>query len=243
MITELDNIVVTGDGSIMQTASSRYGKTTCECRKKGDYKCGHSRIYSSRTAQICYDHHHNKDVRLDNNGIPLCRAGMPMRHHQYNKNRKTHVFCCPVKRQTHRKGKTVYVTHIDECPLKKDCQPENSLGPLVYIKSNSNPRLFPPVSRDSRQYEKIMNLRSGSERVNAYIDNYNIEKAHRNVDYSLIRLFLVYIAIHAEIMYKEFLKIEISEKLLDNSVDAHSSGIEFDKILTNIRDGPLNKPP
>ncbi|QTA81092.1 Uncharacterized protein dnl_34180 [Desulfonema limicola] len=62
MITELDNIVVTGDGSIMQTASSRYGKTTCECRKKGDYKCGHSRIYSSRTAQICYDHHHNSFV-------------------------------------------------------------------------------------------------------------------------------------------------------------------------------------
>ena len=129
-----------------------------------------------------------------------------MRRHCYNRKRRTHVFACPVKRQTQRDGKTVYIAHTDECPRKRDCQPESSIGPCVYIRSETDPRLYPPIPRGSRKYKEVMNLRSGSERVNSVIDSYNTEGAHRCAEYSLIRLYLVYIVIHADIRYRESLK-------------------------------------
>ncbi len=48
-----------------------------------------------------------------------------------------------------------------------------------------------------------MKQRSASERINAVNDNYNIDRAHRNADYGLIRLTLANIAHHAVIRYKE----------------------------------------
>lgn len=306
VMSDIDNIVATGDGSIMKTAASQYGEPSCDCREQGIYKCEHDRFYTSSTAEFCWDNHHkcfvfgdryyhlivtqgghdfpihvhmpggnesdytlsltsvdrtikmlnehesgmkitifcgdghhdsyahyeyfnkkgilpviplsensktavshvpgNKDIHLNKDAVPLCPAGLPMRHHMFNKKRNTHVYTCPVKRQTHKNGKTVYVTHIDECPKKVDCKPESSLGPFVYIRSESDPRLFPPIHRKSSQYKEIKNQRSASERVNAYIDSYNIDKAHRNVDRSLIRLILVMVAIHADIRYREFMK-------------------------------------
>ncbi len=338
LINDLDNLVVTGDGSIMKTAASKYGKPSCECRDQGIYKCEHDRIYSSSSAEFCYDHHHDcfvfgdryyhliltqaghdfpihghmpggnesdytlsltsvdrtlkmnnenkagmeikifggdghhdsnahydyfkkkdilpvipladkskavvsrlpgdKDVLLNKDAVPLCPAGKPMRHHVYNKKRSTHVFTCPIKCQTHKCGKAVYVTHIDKCPQKQDCKPESSIGPFVYIRSESDPRLFPQITRGSKQFKKVQNLRSGSERVNAYVDSYNIEKAHRNVDYSLIRLILAYIAIHADIRYREFMKTASSEeKSVINFIKTLSSK-NNSNTSTNIRDGP-----
>ena len=126
-----------------------------------------------------------------------------MRHHQYNKKRKTHVYACPAKRPRRKHGKYGYSFHEDACPLKQNCEPDSSLGPFAYIRSAENPRLFPPVPRDSQRYQDIMNLRSGSERVNAVIDAYNIEGASRNADRSLVRIFFANIVQHAVIRYTE----------------------------------------
>ncbi len=338
IINGLDALIVTGDGSIMETGASRFGTPTCECRTQGIYKCDHDRFFTSPTAELCYDHHHdcfvfgdryyhlivtqnkhdfpihthmpggnesdytlsltsidrtlkmfnenevtmkinifcgdghhdsyahydyldekdilpvipltgksksvvshlpdNKDVRLNENAIPLCPAGLPMRHHMYNRKRKTHIFVCPVKRQTHKNGEAVYITRIEECPRKQDCKPESNLGPFVYIKLESDPRLFPPIQRESKQSQEIKNLRSGSERVNSYIDSYNIDNAHRNADYSLIHLTLANIAIHADIQYNEFLKsVSPKEKNSKNLLKPLSS-INVAAAKQNIRDGP-----
>ncbi|MBT9439202.1 MAG: hypothetical protein GAS50_08415 [Desulfobacterales bacterium] len=56
-ITDLKNLVVSGDGSILKTAASGDGKPTCSCRSEGIYKCDHDRYYTSPSAEWCYDHH------------------------------------------------------------------------------------------------------------------------------------------------------------------------------------------
>ncbi|MCP4214919.1 MAG: hypothetical protein GY765_09690 [bacterium] len=143
------------------------------------------------------------DVILGKDGIPLCPAGIPMRHHLYNKSKRTHVYCCPVKRQTHRDGKAVYVTHEDECPLKKDCQPGSPIGPLVYVKSDDDPRFFPPVPRSSDQFKETVKQRSASERINFVNDSYNTDGTCMNADYGLIRLLLANLAHHMNIRHTE----------------------------------------
>ena len=57
LISDLQNLVISGDGSIMKTAASGNGRPTCACRAEGIYQCDHDRYYTSPTAQWCYDHH------------------------------------------------------------------------------------------------------------------------------------------------------------------------------------------
>ena len=302
LISDLHNLIISGDGSILQTAASSRGKPTCECRSKGIYKCDHDRLYTSPTAKFCFDHvkdaflfgdryyhmvttqnghdfplltympggnesdytlsltsfdrlekalrendvdvtistfvgdgHHDSyahyhyfgeknvlpiiplskssqnayphlcddsDVRLDTDGVPLCPEGKRMRHHCYDKNKKTHVYCCPAKRNTHRNGKSEYVFHEKDCPRQQDCHPQSPLGPLVYLKSSEDPRLFPPLPRDSRKFKDLSNQRSASERINFINDAYGVENSCRNADYGLIRLTLANIVHHCSVRYQ-----------------------------------------
>jgi hypothetical protein len=322
LLTNLEHLIVSGDGSILESGASAHGKPTCSCRSQGIYDCQHDRILSSPTATWCYDAyrdcflfgdryyhliahqnghdfplhtsmfgggesdytlslkdfdrnlkasrenglkmhidmfcgdgHHDSNahyeyfaakqvipiiplaqkskkliphlpetqadssadthldspvrlntVSLDTDGTPLCPAGMKMRHHSYNKRRKTHVYACPVKRGTRRNGKFIYVTHLEECPRKQDCAPESCFGPLIYIKSKTDPRLYPPILRDSKRFKEIMNHRTSTERCNYLNDSYHLDKSCRNADYGLIRLNLVNIVEHAVIRYLEAVK-------------------------------------
>ncbi len=146
---------------------------------------------------------HRDDLKLDDNGVPLCPADVPMRHHAFNRDKNTHVYSCPVKRPTHRNGEFIYVTHLDECPRNQDCAPDSPLGPFVKIKCEENPRLFPPLPRNSKKFKALMNQRSASERCNFINDTYNLDGAHRNADYGLIRLMLANIAHYGTIRYIE----------------------------------------
>jgi hypothetical protein len=332
LLTGLEHLIVSGDGSILETAASAHGKPTCSCRSEGIYTCQHDRIYSSPTATWCYDAyrdcfifgdryyhliahqnghdfplhttlfgggesdytlslkdfdrslkafrenglkmhidmfcgdgHHDSyahyeyfaakqvipiiplaqkskkliphlpetlhlpetqpsssadthtdthtdlpvrldSVSLDTDGTPLCPAGMRMRHHSYNKRRKTHVYACPIKRGTRRNGKFIYVTHLEECPRKQDCAPESSFSPLIYIKSETDPRLYPPILRESKRFKETMNHRTSTERCNYLNDTYHLDRSCRNADYGLIRLNLVNIVEHAVIRYLEAVK-------------------------------------
>jgi hypothetical protein len=167
-------------------------------------------------------------VRLDTDGTPLCPAGMKMRHHGYNKREKTHIYACPVKRGTRRNGKFIYITHLDECPRKQDCAPDSSLGPLVPIKSDTDPRLYPPILRDSKKFKDLMNHRTSTERCNYLNDTYHLDRSCRNADYGLVRLCLANIVEHAVIRYLEALK--------------HSSEAElFNQTLRELLPTPLLK--
>ena len=51
-----EDFVVSGDGSIMETAASERGMPTCDCRSRGIFKCDRDRLYASLTAEFCRDH-------------------------------------------------------------------------------------------------------------------------------------------------------------------------------------------
>ena len=314
----INDMIVTGDGSILETNASSQGKTACSCRSEGIRKCDHPRLYSSPTAQFCYDHHHdtfvfgdryyilaatenghdfplhitmpggnesdftlslntldrfqkaahendlnihishfcgdghhdsyghyhyleekdiipviplthegkktfpqfkNTAVQFDRDGTPLCPGGKRMRHHTYNKNKHTHVYTCPVKRETHRDGKSLYVIHAQECPRKEICCPESSLAPLIYIKRETDPRYFPPLDRTSKKFKEIAKRRSATERLNSVIDSYDLDSRHRNADYGLIRLTVVNTVIHARIRYEEAVKKSSEDKLFQETME------------------------
>jgi len=332
LITGLEHLTVSGDGSILESGASAHGQPTCSCRSDGIFDCQHDRIYSSPTATWCYDayrdcflfgdryyhlivhqnghdfplitimpggnesdytlsikdfdrflkavrennlnmhidmfcgdgHHdsyahyeyfaakqvipiiplaqkskkviphlpetqtaspaeaqtdHDKaqtaspaetlaasSIRLDTDGTPLCPAGAKMRHHSYDKKKQTHIYNCPAKRNTHRDGQCIYVTHVEECPRKQDCAPDSPIGPLVYIKSDTDPRLYPPILRESKRFKDLMKQRTATERCNYLNDTYHLDKSCRNADYGLIRLNLVNIIEHAVIRYLETVK-------------------------------------
>lgn len=319
LITNLNNLTASGDGSILKTAASHRGKPTCDCRKQGIYKCDHPRDYTSETAEWCYnsakkeyifgdryyllattqnghdypleiimpggnesdftlslkaldrfqkvirehdvdmnidifsgDGHHdsnahykylaikgikpvipldagsktvyphlkNKDIKLNENGDPICPGGLPMHYMGYNKNKHVHTYNCPAKRGTHRGGKYVYITHEDECPNETICQPESSIGPCVYIKSDEDPRLFPPIPRKSKRFKEIYNQRTATERENWVLDSYNLDGAHRCAEYGLIRLTFSCIIIHAVNWYNEQLKTKSKAELFQEALDA-----------------------
>jgi len=141
-----------------------------------------------------------------------------MRHHQYNEYRRAHIYTCPAKRHTHRNGKSLHVFHTNECPAGKDCAPESSLGPIVNIKSDIDPRLYPPIPRDSKRFKELMNERSSTERCNYLNDTYRLDRSCRNADYGLIRLTIANIVAHAVVRYLEASRSSSKEKLRDRTL-------------------------
>jgi hypothetical protein len=57
LLCHLNDLIVSGDGSILETAASARGKPTCSCRSEGIYRCEHERYYTSPSAKWCYDAH------------------------------------------------------------------------------------------------------------------------------------------------------------------------------------------
>jgi len=150
-------------------------------------------------------------------GIPLCPAAKPMRRIGHNAKRHRIYYNCPVKRPTHRNGKYMMLTHAKECPLETLCQPSTKMGPVVYVNTADNPRLYPPISRKSKQFKKLMNLRSGCERSNSLKKvAYKLgRRGCRNATHFLVRLYLVSIVEHALVWLKdEYNKVEGNPKKL-----------------------------
>ena len=154
-------------------------------------------------------------------GIPLCPAALPMRRMSHNPKRHRIYYNCPVKRPTHRNGKYMMLTHAKECPLEKLCQPSTKTGPVVYVKTNDDPRLYPSVSRKSKQFKKLMNLRSGCERSNSVKKvTYKLgRRVCRNATHFLLRLYLISIVEHACVwLSDEYKKVSGDTKKLIKSV-------------------------
>lgn len=142
------------------------------------------------------------------NGIPLCPAGLEMRRHSATPNHRVY-FNCPVKRPTHLDGQTVWQAHVEQCPHKVLCQPESKMGPIVYIRSDSDPRLYPQIARDSARFKALMKLRSGCERSNAVkkVTHKLGRRPCRSATHYLVRLYLVSILEHAKAWVAEDRKL------------------------------------
>jgi hypothetical protein len=141
------------------------------------------------------------NITFDHDGTPLCPAGCRMRHHHYNPRKRAHIFACPCNRKN---KKQQWIFYIEECPFQKDCTPpEKRMGYTLYLKSEVDLRLFPPIPRGSKRFKDLYALRSGTERQNATADSYNIDRRHRNSAYTLIRLTFVNICKHARMREAE----------------------------------------
>ena len=138
--------------------------------------------------------------QVDEQGIPICPAGVKMRRHAHTKKRHRTTYNCPVKRPTRRDGKQVWTTHIDECPHGVLCQAETKMGPVVYVKTDEDPRLYPPIPRSSESFKQLMNLRTGCERSNSQKkETYQLgRRVCRNASHFLVRLYLVSMVEHAK---------------------------------------------
>ena len=107
---------------------------------------------------------------------------------------------CPVKRPTHKDGKHCWAAHTEECPFGALCQPETKMGPIVYVRTMDDPRLYPPLPRESEKFNRLMKLRSGCERSNSQKkETYRLkERTCRSSVHFIVRLYLVSIIEHAK---------------------------------------------
>lgn len=55
ILGNLDALVIAGDGSAVRTGASRYGKSTCDCRKNGIFKCHCPRKFSDPDSSWGWD--------------------------------------------------------------------------------------------------------------------------------------------------------------------------------------------
>jgi len=154
-----------------------------------------------------------KNVNED--GIPVCPAGMLMRLCGHVKKKHRIIYNCPVKRPTHRDGQHTWNTFVDECPHKTLCDTRTKMGPVVYVKSTDDPRLYPPLPRNSLKFHKLMDKRSCCERSNSTKKvTYHLgERPCRSDAHYLVRLYLVSIIEHARAWLSEEMKLANNDPL------------------------------
>jgi len=138
-------------------------------------------------------HPRRPDLRLSKRGVPLCEAGVEMASWgSAGKDRS--VFICPVRAGRRKR-----------CPLAPEgqddwrCRPDLRWGPTVSVRVSHNPRLCPPIPRNTDRYQVCYNLRSGTERSNSVKKEvFRLEAArHRRASFWLVRLHLIAILQHA----------------------------------------------
>lgn len=100
----------------------------------------------------------------DPQGRPLCPGHLPYRHHGFNRQTYKQVYNCPAKRPGREQGQQLFRTHREECPLESLCEPDSTMGPLVYFASDDDPRLNPMLPRETPKYRELTKKRTAAER-------------------------------------------------------------------------------
>ena len=150
----------------------------------------------------------NESFLVNENGIPLCDAGLPMRYIGKNRHGNS-AYACPIKRPTNCDGKrNVQKVYLDECPKGSLCSPDTKWAPCVSIASKNNPRLHPTIPRESQQYKELLNLRSGCERSNAQKkEHYKLKyNKSRVLPYVFIKATLISLLEHSKVWVKKDLQ-------------------------------------
>lgn len=138
-------------------------------------------------------HPNRPALTLSPRGVPTCQANVEMAPWGSAGEGKK-VFVCPVK-----------AGRLKCCPLAPAddpgwlCRPEQKWGPSVAVDVASNPRLCPPIPRNSPRFEELKNLRTGCERSNSVKkQTFKLEEArHRRASFWLVRLHLIAVLQHA----------------------------------------------
>jgi hypothetical protein len=106
-------------------------------------------------------------------------------------------------------GKHEWIAHTQQCPLGVLCQTDSDMGPTVSVKTKTDPRLYPPLPRNSPTFHELMDKRSCCERSNSTKKvTYHLgERTCRNDAHYLVRLYLVSIIEHARSWLSEDRKL------------------------------------
>ena len=146
---------------------------------------------------------------VNDHGIPLCEAGLPMRRHAPDPKRHRILFTCPVKRPTHHQGTHTWRAYPEECPHGTLCQPDTRTGPVVYVHTPDDPRMYPSIPRDAKVFRDLLKLRTGCERSNsAKKEAFGLgHRPCKNGPHFLIRLYLASILEHAKAWLAEDKKL------------------------------------
>lgn len=103
-------------------------------------------------------------IKINENGIPVCMAGLSMVYNGFMKDRNRIKWRCPFAT-----GK------VDSCNCKDKCS-SSDYGRTVYTKPSSDPRLFTVIPRGSDEWKGEMKKRTSSERVNKrLLNDYELE--------------------------------------------------------------------
>jgi hypothetical protein len=132
--------------------------------------------------------HNEMDINLE--GVPVCPIGRKMLDWGIDKKRYRRKWRCPAKI-----GKW-------ECPTP--CSTSN-YGRTFYTSTKDNPRLFPRVKRDSKEWRTRYALRTGVERCNKRqkIDYKLEESKGRSSRHWTIRTYLIAMCQHVDAWFKE----------------------------------------
>jgi len=129
---------------------------------------------------------YNDEFSLSPDCKPVCKKGLEM-------------YDCGVD---YKRGRRKY-----RCPLAKDGQvncdgncSDSNYGRCVYVYTKDNPRLFPPVARDSDRWKSIYKRRTSSERSNKREKvDYLLEAGrHRSSKLWYFRIFTIMMCQHLD---------------------------------------------
>lgn len=140
-------------------------------------------------------HPERPDLAISGNAIPLCEAGIEMASWG-TAGALRPAFVCPVKAKKLEKCPKAPVNDPDWL-----CRPGKALAPAVILNSEDNPRLFPPVSRNSRAFSKLYAKRSACERSNNTKKGpHELEACrHRRLSFWKIRVTFIALLQHAKV--------------------------------------------
>ena len=146
-----------------------------------------------RSKQFTYK---EMDINLD--GVPVCPIGRNMVNWGVDKKRYRRKWRCPAA-----VGKW-------KCPTP--CS-DSSYGRTFYTSTKDNPRLFPRVRRDSKEWRKRYSLRTGIERcIKRQKIDYNLEGTNgRSSRHWTIRTYIIAMCQHADAWVKEAKKNQFKE--------------------------------
>lgn len=142
----------------------------------------------------------SNQVKVDPDGVPVCAIGQKMKY--WGKcSRNRFKWRCPAK-----VGKWV-------CP--HPCSP-SSYGRTFYTSTADNPRLFPRVRRDSKEWKQSYSLRSGVERcIKRQKIDYRLESSRgRSSRHWNIRVYFIAMCQHADAWLEEAKKNNLPNSVM-----------------------------
>ncbi len=131
-----------------------------------------------------------EDITYSATGVPICPKGLPMKDRGYDYTRGRRKYLCPL-----------VVKGVVTCDTPCSTSP---YGRCVQVETKRNPRLFPPVARDSAAWAAVYNRRTSCERSNKRVkEDFGLAAAkHRSTMMWTIRLYGIAMCQHLDAWYQ-----------------------------------------